>query len=105
MPFVKRDGEGAITAVSQVGEAGFTEELPASDERLAEFLSGVSDGRSSLDSTDQDFIRVLEDVVELLINKGIILFTDLPDSAQSKMMQRQRMRSELKDKLNLIGND
>ena len=105
MPFVKRDDKGAIIAVSQVEEAGFVEQLPASDEQLAEFLNEMSDGKSSLDSTDQDFIRVLEDVVELLINKSIILFTDLPDSAQHKMMQRQRMRSELNDKLNLLESD
>ena len=105
MPFVKRNGEGEIIAVSQVEEAGFAEEVPTGDVQLAGFLGELSDGKSSLDSTDQDFIRVLEDVVELLISKSIILFTDLPDSAQHKMMQRQRMRSELHEKLNLIGND
>ena len=105
MPFVKRNDKGTIIAVSQVEEAGFAEEVPTGDVLLTEFLGEVTDGKSSLDSTDQDFIRVLEDVVELLINKGIILFTDLPESAQHKMMQRQRMRSELTDKLNLLEND
>ena len=105
MPFVKRDDTGIIVAVSQLEAAGFEEELAASDERLIGFLSDLNMGSSSLDSSDRDFIRVLEDVVELLVNKGIILFTDLPDSAQQKMMRRQRMRSELQDKLNLIGSD
>ena len=105
MPFVKRDDTGMIVAVSQLGVAGFEEEVAEDDEQLAEFLNDLIAGSSSLDSSDQDFIRVLEDVVELLINKGIILFTDLPDSAQQKMMRRQRMRNELQDKLNLIGSD
>ena len=105
MPFVKRDDTGMIVAVSQLGVAGFEEEVAEDDERLAEFLNDLIAGSSSLDSSDQDFIRVLEDVVELLIDKGIILFTDLPDSAQQKVMQRQRMRSELQDNLNLIGSD
>ena len=105
MPFVKRDDTGMIAAVSQFESAGFEEEVAVSDERLVEFLSDLNAGSSLLDSSDQDFIRVLEDVVELLISKGIILFTDLPDSAQQKMMQRQRMRSELQDRLNLIGSD
>ena len=105
MPFLKRDDTGMIVAVSQLEAAGFEEEVAENDEQLAGFLSGLNTGGSSLDSSDQDFIRVLEDVVELLINKGIILFTDLPDSAQQKMMQRQRMRSELQDRLNLIGSD
>lgn len=105
MPFVKRDDTGTIVAVSQFEAAGFGEQVAQDDERLAEFIGDLNAGSSSLDSSDQDFIRVLEDVVELLINKGVILFTDLPDSAQKKMMQRQRMRSELQDKLNLIGSD
>jgi hypothetical protein len=105
MPFVKRDDTGMIAAVSQFEATDFEEEVAVSDERLVEFLSDLNAGSSLLDSSDQDFIRVLEDVVELLISKGIILFTDLPDSAQQKMMQRQRMRSELQDKLNLIGSD
>jgi len=105
MPFVKRDDTGMIVAVSHLEAAGFEEEVAENDERLVGFLSDLSAGSSLLGSSDQDFIRVLEDVVELLIKKGIILFTDLPDSAQQKMMQRQRMRSELQDKLNLIGSD
>ena len=48
---------------------------------------------------------MLEDVVELLIDKGVILFTDLPDSAQEKMMRRQKLRSEMAGKLDLIGDD
>lgn len=105
MPFVKRDDTGIIVAVSQLEATGFEEEVAVSDERLVEFLGDLNAGSSLLDSSDQDFIRVLDDVVELLINKGIILFTDLPDSAQQKVMRRQRMRDELHDKLNLIGND
>ena len=52
-----------------------------------------------------DFVRVLEDVVQLLVDKGVILFTDLPESAQEKMLYRQRLRSSIKNNLNLIGDD
>jgi len=105
MPFVKRNERGEIVAVSQLGEAGFSEELASDDGQMIGFLNQLSTGEPSLHSTDQDFIRVLEDVVELLIDKGVILFTDLPDSAQDKMMHRQRLRSELGGNLNLIGDD
>ncbi len=43
--------------------------------------------------------------MELLIDKGIILFTDLPESAQNKMLYRQRLRSKMGDKLELLGDD
>jgi hypothetical protein len=68
-------------------------------------MAGINTTENALGSTDQDFIRVLEDLVEVLIGKGVILFTDLPVSAQEKMMQRQRMRSQMHEKLNLIGDD
>lgn len=104
MPFVKRDEQGAIIAVSLEQEADYAEELSRESPELASFL-GSGDASSGLDATDQDFVRVLEDVVELLINKSVILFTDLPDSAQEKIMRRQRLRSELGDKLDLLGDD
>ena len=105
MPYVKRNAEAEIVAVSQAESADFSEEISVDDRQLVNFLAQMNTVESFLDSTDQDFIRVLEDLVELLIGKGVILFTDLPDSAQEKMMQRQRMRNELNEKLNLIGED
>ena len=104
MPFVKRDQQGVITAVSQTPADGFGEELPNTNPELINFL-GTMDASSSIHATDQDFVRVLEDVVELLIDKGVILFTDLPGSAQEKMMLRQQLRSRLGARLNLIGDD
>ena len=105
MPFVKRNEQGGITAVSQSPEPGFDEELAADNLELAAYLDDMGQGGASLSATDQDFVRVLEDVVELLIDKGIILFTDLPDSAQEKMLYRQRLRSKMGNNLNLIGDD
>jgi hypothetical protein len=81
------------------------EEVPEGSAELAAFLGDGEAGRESIDQTDQDFVRVLEDVVQLLIDKGVILFTDLPDSAQEKIMRRQRLRSELGGRLDLIGED
>jgi hypothetical protein len=105
MPFVKRDADGILTAVSQEAGSGFTEELPADDPAIATFFAGVGSEASPLDATDQDLIRVLEDVVDLLIAKGVILFTELPVDAQQKIMRRQQMRSEIGSRLNLIGED
>ena len=104
MPFVKRDEHSAIVAVSQTAQAGFEEELPLSNPELAGFLHTMEIS-TSIDATDQDFVRVLEDVVELLVDKGVILFTDLPESAQEKVMRRQQLRSKLGARLDLIGDD
>ncbi len=35
------------------------------------------------------------DVIEIMIDKGLILITDLPEAAQEKLMERQRLREKL----------
>ena len=104
MPYIKRDEKGLVVAMSAIAAEGFDEELPGDSPDIARFLASQQ-AANSLDATDQDFVRVLEDVVELLIAKGLILFTELPDSAQEKIMRRQRLRSEMAEKLDLIGDD
>lgn len=104
MPFVRRDDRGSIVAISQVPGDGL--ELVAADEpELQRFLRGIGGYAEQLSATDQDFVRVLEDVVELLIDKGVILFTELPPSAQEKMLVRQQLRSRLGSRLDLLGDD
>lgn len=104
MPYIKRDEQGQVIAMSAIASEGFDELVAGDAPEIAAFLSSQQ-AANSLDATDQDFVRVLEDVVELLIAKGVILFTDLPDSAQEKIMRRQKLRSEMAGKLDLIGDD
>jgi hypothetical protein len=105
MAYVKRNNEGAITAVSQLSDGGFDEELASSDSELNAFVSSLGEHSDSLQNTDLSFVRVVEDVIELLIAKNIILFTELPDSAQAKMMDRQQLRSVLTSHLDLLEDD
>jgi hypothetical protein len=104
MPFVERDEMGRIVAVSQVPGSDL-EALPADHPELQAFLGQLGEEAHQLSATDQDFVRVLEDVVELLVSKGVILFTELPPSAQEKMLHRQRLRTGLAANLDLIGDD
>lgn len=41
---------------------------------------------------DAELIRVLEDLVHVLIDKGVIALTDLPPSAQVKLLKRKGFR-------------
>lgn len=105
MPFVKRDGQGAVIAVSQHSGVGFGEELPKEHPAIAAFFDRFGGEVSSLEDTDRDLVRVLEDLVDVLIAKGLIRFTDLPGQAQQKILRRQQLRVEIGDSLNLIGDD
>lgn len=73
------------------------EQLELSHPEVRAFLEEAKD---QLSSSDTETIRVIEDLVDLLIQKKLILLTDLPIAAQEKLSERQRMRSEL----NVLGN-
>jgi len=53
-------------------------------------------------SLDASFVRVLEDLIETLIERGAIRLTDLPVSAQKKLSERRGLRRRLNDDLNLL---
>ena len=91
MAFVKRDGNGAIEAVSREPAAGFAEELADDDAELQGFLHSMG-AHSELARSDLEFVRVLEDVLNLLMEKNVLMFTDLPPEAQKKVLQRQALR-------------
>lgn len=69
--------------------------LPSIDAAHAELLS----------QSDTAIARVLEDLVDVLITRGVIQFTDLPEAAQAKLLTRRQTRARLKDSLQLLPGD
>ena len=63
-------------------------------------LGGLEQG--SLQESDMWLVRVLEDLIDLLIDRDVIRFTDLPLPAQEKLMERRSLRQTL-GALNLLG--
>ncbi|MFC3336985.1 hypothetical protein [Paracandidimonas soli] len=61
--------------------------------------------RESLSELDISFIRVLEDLIEVLLANGVIRLTDLPPEALEKLNQRKRVRQRMRDSLDLIDDD
>ena len=50
-------------------------------------------------------VRVLEDLIEVLMTKGVISITDLPWAAQTKLMNRAQARRQLSGLEGLINDD
>ena len=65
----------------------------------------MSDPKRNLSDLDVGFIRVLEDLIDALIEKGVLRLTDLPEAAQAKLTQRKGMRQRLNNDLNLLDDD
>ncbi|MDA8962473.1 tryptophan synthase subunit beta like protein [bacterium] len=103
MPYVQRDSNQQICAISRSAQPGFDEHVADDDPQLRGFLVAVA-GDSPLARTDLEFVRVLEDLLEVLISKNVLLFTELPEPAQAKILQRQALRGR-DNALDLLDNE
>lgn len=63
------------------------------------------DPSKALSDTDTSLVRVLEDLIDVLITRGVIQFTDLPEAAQAKLLERRETRASLSDRLDLMTPD
>jgi hypothetical protein len=59
----------------------------------------------ALSESDTAIARVLEDLIDILITRGVIQFTDLPEAAQGKLLSRRQTRAMLKDSLQLLPGE
>ena len=103
MPFVSRGPENKIDAVYDRPREGAIEQLSLDDAELKAFLAceeveldGEAQAKAHLYASDLEMVRVLEDLIDILIDKGVILVTDLPDQAQVKLLERKRVRKTLR---------
>lgn len=100
MPYVARDRAGQITEVRAEPSADARESIAPDDAELCGFLGqegGADDIQQALVASDLELIRVLEDLIAVLIDKRIIMLTDLPQAAQQKLARRYELRSKLAD--------
>lgn len=97
MPFIKRNNNGTIVGIFREPQKDAREELPVNDKEIIKFLK---DGDYSeytnhlLHQSDSEFIRVLEDLIDVLLEKHTILLTDLPAAAQKKLLKRKKIRKK-----------
>lgn len=92
--YIKRNEQGQIVAVSQTVEQAMKEYIADDAVELQQFLQAIKlPHHLMLEETDQSMARVMEDVVNLLVEQGTIRFTDLPQAAQVKLLSRRELRS------------
>jgi hypothetical protein len=104
MPYVRRNAEGSIVALLAEPEPGAQELLPSTHMEVLAFL-GVAGGVAAFGTLDADFVRVTEDLIYTLIEKGVLQFTDLPPEAQRKLNARQSFRGRrIEGALDILGH-
>lgn len=116
MFYVQRNAEGQLTRVEAEAYDESTESLPADHPDLQTwFASKVmamnhkqlqqTGQLKQLKQSDLDMIRVLDDLIQVLTDKGVIRITDLPAAAQDKLMGRSQAREALGGLSSLVDED
>ncbi len=102
--YVKRNQSGEIISISKLASEDFSEQIADDAQELLQFFqSEKSVEQLALEQTDQTMARVLEDVVNLLVEQGVIRFTDLPEAAQNKLLTRRELRGK-RQGMNLLDD-
>lgn len=92
--YVIKDESGKITGLSLTKTLG-SELADPQDPQLRSFLELADpslSASSQLQALDGASIRILEDLIDVLIDRGTLLFTDLPDAAQQRLLERKMLR-------------
>jgi hypothetical protein len=100
--YIRRGTDSEIVAISKQSVEGFDEQVAEDDAELQLFLKDAKSSRQqTLETSDLHMVRVLEDVINLLIERNVIRFTDLPSAAQGKLLSRRALR----EAVNLLDDE
>ena len=107
MPYVTRDENGQIIGISDKSSPNAREFLPNDNPDVVRYLRGANPSamRATLNESDTDMARITEDILDVLISRNMINFTDLPIQAQRKLMDRQKIRRNLSALSNLVADE
>lgn len=108
MPYVNRNEQGKVIQLLDVPSSGASEWLELSHPDVAELLQSPDNKaelKESLLSSDGEMVRVVEDLIDLLMEKQVFVFTELPSAVQTKLNARKKLRHDVNAISNLIGED
>ncbi|MGH8119032.1 MAG: tryptophan synthase subunit beta [Gammaproteobacteria bacterium] len=100
MPFITRNKKGEIKAIHATPPPRSNAEwvAPEQMDEVIGFLNSNQTAEQSytfMETSDLELIRVLEDLIDLLCEKHIIAYTELPDTAQHKLSTRKKVRETM----------
>jgi len=97
MLYAKLNKEGHIVDVATSQSDEFTQLVAPNDPVVAALLeeklkSSEASTEDILKNSDNEMMRILEDLIDLLSAKQLIQFTELPLAAQKKLLSRKWIR-------------
>ena len=100
MFYVQRDAEDELVRLESTPFAEHNATLSSDSPEAQAWFA-----KKNLQQSDLDMIRVLDDLVQVLMDKGVLRITDLPPAAQSKLLSRTQARVALGGLNRLIDDD
>ncbi len=103
MPHVQRGPQGSIVAIFGEVRQGITEWVPFNDPEVVSFLGcqgqpcPMIPDLNELSQIDMSLIRIIEDLIDLMTQKNMIMFTELPTAAQAKLLSKRSVRERLQE--------
>lgn len=101
MPYIQRSPAGGVIALFLSAPESGAEWLAVDHPDVLRFLTDseasghVVKPHDVLATLDRAMIRVLEDLVDVLVDKQIIRLSDLPEQARTKVAARKEIRRTL----------
>ncbi len=108
MAYIQRDNMGNIVAIFDEKRSNAQEYLALDNPELIKYITHSAksdDAKAILAESDLNLIRVIEDLIYTLIDKKVILFTDLPIAAREKLVNREAVRGHLTNLDNLVDDN
>ncbi len=108
MPYVRRDNDGVIIEIHQSKKDDHAQWIEANDPGLLAFINGIETSEQAkqvLSTTDNEMVRVVEDLIGLLMEKQIFVYTELPEAVQAKLNARSQLRKDLSTLQSPINED
>ena len=107
MLYIERNDDGKIAAIHQTPNEKATEQKTLLDEEVIDFLSKDMELDSwvqLLSLSDVSIIRVIEDLIDVLVKKNVIMLTDLPEGARLKLKERKQVRKKMENDPFIVNN-
>jgi hypothetical protein len=100
MPYVSRGENGEISALHESPNPNAIEYLDANEPEVQHFIvrtERLGELKHDLVNSDTNMARVLEDLIDVLVRKGVIALSDMPAVARDKLERRRKLRTEIRD--------
>ena len=108
MIYIERNASGEINNI-EFSPAENRQEISLHDPQLTEFIKNSENSdvliQTVLNRMDLEMVRVIDDLIDIMIERNLILFTDLPEPVQNKLLFKRKMRNLNNETSSMYDNE